>query len=151
MPGRAPLAIPFAGKVAHVTAVEPAEGMCSVLKEKMAEFGRENIDIVQKLANVQLELRSGPAPRGEGPLRSTAVFDLVLRAPMAQVEAQRKRLEKEIEQLEKVIAGSGRQLGDQKFLSRAPAAVVDGIRQKLTDYEAQLAKSRSALESLPQA
>ena len=46
--GPGTLAIPFAGKVAHVTAVEPAEGMCSVLKEKMAEFGRENIDIVQK-------------------------------------------------------------------------------------------------------
>jgi len=46
--GPGTLAIPFACKVAHVTAVEPAEGMCSVLKEKMAEFGRENIDIVQK-------------------------------------------------------------------------------------------------------
>jgi SAM-dependent methyltransferase len=46
--GPGTLAIPFAGKVAHVTAVEPAEGMCSVLIEKMAEFGRENIDIVQK-------------------------------------------------------------------------------------------------------
>ncbi|NTV77374.1 MAG: class I SAM-dependent methyltransferase, partial [Methanothrix sp.] len=46
--GPGTLAIPFAGKVVHVTAVEPAEGMCSVLKEKMAEFGRENIDIVQK-------------------------------------------------------------------------------------------------------
>ena len=46
--GPGTLAIPFAEKAAHVTAVEPAEGMCSVLKEKMAEFGRENIDIVQK-------------------------------------------------------------------------------------------------------
>jgi len=46
--GPGTLAIPFAEKVAHVTAVEPAEGMCGVLKEKMAEFGRENISIVQK-------------------------------------------------------------------------------------------------------
>jgi ubiquinone/menaquinone biosynthesis C-methylase UbiE len=46
--GPGTLAIPFAGKAAHVTAVEPAEGMCSVMREKMAEFGVGNISIVQK-------------------------------------------------------------------------------------------------------
>ena len=46
--GPGTLAIPFAGKAAHVTAVEPAEGMCSVMHEKMAEFGVKNISIVQK-------------------------------------------------------------------------------------------------------
>jgi len=46
--GPGTLAIPFAQKVAHVTAVEPAEGMCSVMREKMAEFGARNITIVQK-------------------------------------------------------------------------------------------------------
>jgi len=46
--GPGTLAIPFAKRVAHVTVVEPAEGMLSVLREKMAEEGLENIDIVQK-------------------------------------------------------------------------------------------------------
>lgn len=46
--GPGTLAIPFAKKAAHVTAVEPAAGMVSVLKEKMAEHGVENIFIVQK-------------------------------------------------------------------------------------------------------
>ncbi len=46
--GPGTLAIPFAQKAAHVTAVEPAEGMCSVMREKMAEFGVKNISIVQK-------------------------------------------------------------------------------------------------------
>jgi ubiquinone/menaquinone biosynthesis C-methylase UbiE len=46
--GPGTLAIPFAQKAAHITAVEPAEGMCSVMKEKMAEFGVPNIDIVKK-------------------------------------------------------------------------------------------------------
>ena len=46
--GPGTLAIPFAEKAAHVTAVEPAEGMCSVMQEKMAEFGVKNITIVQK-------------------------------------------------------------------------------------------------------
>jgi len=46
--GPGTLAIPFAQKVAHITAVEPAEGMCSVMREKMNEFGAKNISIVQK-------------------------------------------------------------------------------------------------------
>ncbi|MFB3764494.1 MAG: class I SAM-dependent methyltransferase [Methanotrichaceae archaeon] len=46
--GPGTLAIPFAKKVAYVTAIEPAEGMVSVLKEKMAEQGVGNISVVQK-------------------------------------------------------------------------------------------------------
>ncbi len=46
--GPGSLAIPFAQKVAHVTAVEPAEGMVSVLREKMTEQEVENISLVQK-------------------------------------------------------------------------------------------------------
>jgi SAM-dependent methyltransferase len=46
--GPGTLAIPFARKVAHVTAIEPAEGMVNVLGEKAAEFGVQNISIVQK-------------------------------------------------------------------------------------------------------
>ncbi|HPC89164.1 MAG TPA: class I SAM-dependent methyltransferase [Methanothrix sp.] len=46
--GQGTLAIPFAQKAAHVTAVEPAEGMRSVMREKMAEHSVSNIDIVPK-------------------------------------------------------------------------------------------------------
>ncbi|MDQ6708237.1 MAG: valine--tRNA ligase, partial [Acidobacteriota bacterium] len=46
---------------------------------------------------------------------------------------------KEREQLEKNIANSERQLSDEKFLSRAPEKVVESIRQKLGEYQTQLA------------
>jgi len=46
--GPGTLAIPFARLVAHVTAVEPASGMVSVLKEKMTEHGVSNISVVEK-------------------------------------------------------------------------------------------------------
>ncbi len=57
-------------------------------------------------------------------------------------EEQKARNAKEIEQLEKVIANSRRQLGDEKFVSRAPAHIIDGLKSKLADYEAQLQKLR---------
>ena len=63
----------------------------------------------------------------------------------AQQEVQRKRLEKEREQLVKNIANSIRQLGDETFLSKAPAKVIETIRQKLADYETQLRKIDEAL------
>lgn len=46
--GPGTLAIPFSKKVAHVTAVEPAEGMGSVLKEMAASENVDNISLVQK-------------------------------------------------------------------------------------------------------
>ncbi len=67
---------------------------------------------------------------------------------MTQVDAQRQRLVKEIEQLERLIASSERQLGNREFLARAPEKVVDSIRQKLVEYQAQLEKSREALAAL---
>ncbi len=57
-----------------------------------------------------------------------------------QIEAQRKRQDKECAQLVKNISNSERQLSDETFLGRAPAHVVDSIRQKLADYKVQLEK-----------
>jgi valyl-tRNA synthetase len=108
------------------------------------------LEVIEKLAGVKLELKSGAAPKASGILYSAPEFDLVLRVPAAQAGAQRQKLEKQIEQLEKVIENSRRQLADEKFLERAPAAVVQSLKEKLADYEVQLEKSRAALEAIPQ-
>ncbi len=108
------------------------------------EIAQQHAEAIRKLANVKLEFRSDAAPKAVA-MRSTPQFDLVLEVPQAQEEAQRKRLEKEREQLVKNIANSNRQLGDETFLSKAPAKVIETIRQKLADYEAQLRKIDEAL------
>ena len=61
------------------------------------------------------------------------------------MEVQRKRLEKERDQLIKNIANSDRQLSDDVFLGKAPAKVVDSIRAKRAEYEAQLTKVLDSL------
>ncbi len=73
-------------------------------------------------------------------MRSTPDFDMSIDVPHGQLEARRKRLEKERDQLEKNIANSRRQLSDDTFLSKAPAKVIDSIRTKLAEYETQLGK-----------
>ncbi|MCC7175142.1 MAG: valine--tRNA ligase [Bryobacterales bacterium] len=115
------------------------------------ELARAQAGVIQKLAGLKLEIAAGTAPRGEGVLRSTPEYDLVLRSPAALADAQRARLRKEIGQLGKVIANSRRQLEDPEFVSRAPAHVTESIRRKLAEYEGQLAKSHAALEGLPPA
>jgi valyl-tRNA synthetase len=127
---------------------------------RIAGPARAHQQAIQKLANVALELTDLPAS-GQATLASVNTFengilflresdvdfDIELKAECPQVEvtpeaeaAQRKRLDKEREQLDRNIANSRRQLADEVFLSKAPAKVVDSIRAKLADYEAQLAK-----------
>ena len=100
--------------------------------------------LIQTLANVKLEFVVGTAPKA-AVIRSTAEFDLVLHVPQAQQEAQLKRVAKEREQLVKNIASLERQLGDEAFLVRAPAHVVEGMRKKLADYKTQLEKLDGAV------
>ena len=90
---------------------------------------RDNAEAVRRLSGVELSYVEKP---GE----ALAFTGIVIS------EDQKLRIAKEIEQLEKVIANSKRQLGDEKFMGRAPAHIVDGLRAKLADYEAQLDKLR---------
>jgi valyl-tRNA synthetase len=117
-------------------------------KSAALKIGKAHSEAIQRLANVKLDFRDENAPAAFAAMRSTPEFDLVLHVPKTQEDAQRKRLEKEREQLEKNIANSSRQLGDETFLSRAPAQVVESIRHKLADYQAQLDKVRAALDGL---
>jgi valyl-tRNA synthetase len=100
---------------------------------------RRNAEAIRKLANVNLELKAEAAPKAPG-IRSGPEFDLALHLPKAQEEAQSKRVEKEREQLVKNIANNERQLSDETFLGRAPAHVIESLRQKLAEYKTQLAK-----------
>jgi valyl-tRNA synthetase len=127
--------------------LDPKQQLEGVLYSRSSalEIARRHAASIQKLANVVLEFRSDAAPAPVGATRSTAEFDLVLHVPRSQQDAQRKRLAKEREQLAKNIANSKRQLSDETFLGKAPPRVVESIRQKLADYEAQLSKIDAAL------
>jgi len=106
------------------------------------------LGVVEKLANVKLDLKTGTPARLAGAVRSTPDFDLWLQLPEVDSQGQRDRLQKEIAQLEKLIADKDRQLANEKFLSGAPPHVVDSLRSKRSEYVAQLEKSRTALNNL---
>jgi valyl-tRNA synthetase len=104
---------------------------------------------IRQIAKVDLEFRQDGVLQTKGAaIRSTHEFDLALEVPQARTGAHRARMEKEKEQLDKVIANSRRQLSDDTFTSKAPARVIDTLRKKLTDYEAQLAKTEATLAGM---
>src|SRR5579883_609745 len=106
------------------------------------------LPVIEKLATVKLDVRTGSAPELNGAVRSTPEFDLVLRLPEVDLSVQRARLGKEIEQLEKAIADKDRQLASDKFLSSAPAQIIESLRAKRAEQAAQLEKSRATLTTL---
>ena len=112
--------------------------------------GSKNVElsVIEKLANVKLDIRSEAPPKLEGAVRSTPDFDLLLELPAVDSEAQRGRLAKEIDQLQKLIVDKDRQLANDKFLGSAPAHVVESLRAKRAEYIAQLEKSRAVLNDL---
>jgi valyl-tRNA synthetase len=87
----------------------------------------QNRKAIERLANVTLTLEQGPP------------------AVKLDIPLDRARLEKENEQLEKVIANSKRQLDNAEIVAKMPEKVVATLRSKLAEYEAQLAKNRAAL------
>jgi len=64
------------------------------------------------------------------------------------VEAERKRLDKEIQRLEGEIAKVHGKLGNESFVARAPAAVVEQEKQRLADFTATLARVRDQFQRL---
>jgi valyl-tRNA synthetase len=108
----------------------------------------EHIDVIEKLANIKLEVLAQRPAKMEGAARSTPEFDLLIAVPVADVATQRAKLEKENAQLEKLIANIDRQLTNEKFLASAPPNIVESLRGKRAEYQGQLDKNRAALDGM---
>jgi valyl-tRNA synthetase len=64
------------------------------------------------------------------------------------VAAEKTRLGKELARLEGEISKADGKLGNQSFVARAPAAVIEQERKRLADFEATLAKVKDQLARL---
>ena len=63
--------------------------------------------------------------------------------------ADRERLTRDIAKYEKGLAAAERQLGNEGFLAKAPAQVVEGLKKQEAETRLLLEKARAALEALP--
>jgi valyl-tRNA synthetase len=83
--------------------------------------------------------------------RSTARFDvLAIYERKIDVAAERTRLNKELAKMMGEFGTATATLGNETFLAKAPAKVIEGIKQRLAELEVLIAKTRSALDELGQ-
>ena len=67
------------------------------------------------------------------------------------VEAERKRLTKDLVAAQSEVAQANGKLGNEAFVAKAPDHVVDKIRGRLTKAESDIARIQGQLDSLPAA
>jgi valyl-tRNA synthetase len=103
-----------------------------------------NREVVERFAALS-ELRLIPKDKFDtknGAVRSAAHFDArVVYSETLDAGAEKARLKKEREGLQRAIASKEKQLGDETFRSRAPEKIIKGL-------EAMLAQQRIELEKL---
>jgi valyl-tRNA synthetase len=109
----------------------------------------ENQGAVERLANVErVEFVNSSLAKLAG-ARHTARFDMhVIYEKKIDVAAERERLNKELEKIEREIANGQRQLSNEQFLAKAPAKVVEGLRNRAQELQILQEKTKSKLQEL---
>ena len=136
------------------TGVEPERWISAlVYPGSHSEAFEQASDVFRFLARVgeeQLELRREQQEAGEGTL-TLVVEDAVIALPLAgmvDLDAERERLRREIDEVEAEIARAGALLGNPSFVERAPAPVVAKHRERLSSAQERLALLQSRLGEL---
>jgi valyl-tRNA synthetase len=110
-----------------------------------------NRDMLAKLARVS-EVEFADEPLSGSNARATATFDVaVVYERQIDVAAERERLTKELSKLEKGLTAAEKQLGNEAFMAKAPAHIVEGLRKQANETRMLHEKATAALEALPPA
>jgi valyl-tRNA synthetase len=109
----------------------------------------ENQGAVERLATVESLAFVESSLAKQAGARSTARFDVhVIYERKIDVEAERARLKKELEQVEKELESKQRQLGNEQFLAKAPAHIIEGLRNRETELKVLRDKIQGKLDEL---
>jgi valyl-tRNA synthetase len=103
----------------------------------------ERLASVEKITFVETSLEKVPGAR------STSRFDVhAIYEKKIDVAAERERLTKELEKIDKQLTGAQARLGDEQFLKKAPAQVVEGLRKQAEEGAMLKEKTVAKLKEL---
>ncbi len=113
-----------------------------------ATLAQANANMLAKLCRVSgVEVAAAPIT-GES-ARSTAAFDVSLvYERQIDVAAERERLIKDLAKYEKGLTAAERQLGNEAFMAKAPAHIVEGLRKQAAETQMLYDKTKAALAAL---
>jgi len=132
--------IPFAKKVDYI--LKPA----GALDPYEAE-------VIQSLLNAEgLEVNPDYAPRKGTPASRSALGELFLPLDgLIDVEAEKARLEGQLEKITREIEKAGAKLNNPKFTERAPEDVLQEAKDRLADWQEKERQTRESIEYLSEA
>lgn len=106
------------------------------------------VEMVRKLANLsEYNANAVKDAAAASFMVGTTGFNVPL-ANNIDVEAERTRINKEIDYLVGFRQSVEKKLSNERFVNNAPAAIVETERRKLADAEQKLAALRATLEAL---
>jgi valyl-tRNA synthetase len=104
---------------------------------------------LERMANVESVTFVEQSLANAAGARSTSRFDVrVIYERRIDVAAERERLSKELAKMTAEFERATAQLANEAFLAKAPAKVINGLRQRLNELEVLIAKAKSALAEL---
>ena len=126
---------------------EALQGSVRSRDEVVLDVAASQQAALERLAGVRLQAVSSDTLPGQATAHA-ADFDLSLTLPEARRTALRDKLRKQLKQLEGAADNARGRLGNEGFLTKAPAHVVDSLRDKLSDYDSQIERIRQTLSGL---
>ncbi|MDO7086788.1 valine--tRNA ligase [Pseudocolwellia sp. AS88] len=133
--------------------ISPSKAL-PVLLKNVSDIDQRRIDENQQFLSALAKLESIDviAEGAEAPLSATAVVgDLSVLIPMAGLidkDAEIARLTKSIEKLNKEADKTRSKLGNEKFVGKAPEAVINKEKAKLLEAESALTKLREQVTQI---
>jgi len=105
-------------------------------------------DVLKRLARLEDIMFTDTAPAGSISFVFGETVAALVIADIVDIEAARKRLDKEIAQLDKDIMSTEKKLANADFVARAPEEIVEENRQRLIDWKARREKLQMARKGL---
>lgn len=138
--------------ISQVRNIRSAKGISP--KEPVKLFTQDNnnltgkfLQVVQKLANISTIETGNPKPIGASFLVGTSEFTVPLEGKM-DLALERETLLKDLEYQRGFLASVEKKLSNEKFVSGAPANVLENERKKKADAEAKIKSYEEALVKL---
>ena len=121
--------------------LSPAEKVPLVVAGKTAEV-ESFYPYLKALARLQEATSAIELPQADAPVAIVGEFRLMLKIEI-DVEAEKLRLDKEIEKMALEVGKCEAKLSNQGFVDRAPAAVVEQERTRLANFKSTLEKLKA--------